>query len=235
MTTDRTYARAAGVLYLITFVTSIPALALKTPYLEGTVPADSSAVLWAALLEIALALSCIGTAVALYPIVRRVDPALALAFVGSRTLEAATIFAGVIALLALTTIRVAGADGASLVALHDWAFLLGPAVMSATNAAVLGTLMYRGRLIPRAIPIVGLIGAPILGASVVGVVLGAFDQVSTLGLLAALPVAAWELALGLWLVARGVAPTTDPTTIPDGNRGPSGLRETVTAGRRTTG
>jgi len=202
MTTDRRIALTAGLFYLATFATSFPALALKTAYLSGTATAATAA--WGAVLEIMLAATCVATAVVLYPVTRRVSETLALSFVISRTVEAVMILSGVLALMAVTTVRAANAAGIEgLVALHDWAFLLGPAVMSAVNGLLLGTIMLRGRLVPRVIPTVGLIGAPLLLASSVGVLFGAWTQTSPVGVLSALLIAAWELALGLWLTFKG--------------------------------
>jgi hypothetical protein len=204
---DRRLARWAGLLYLATFITSFPALALKTAYLDGGPSWLGSA---GAVLEIALAATCIGTALALYPITRRHSESLALGFVTSRTVEAVMILTGVLGLMATITLRGAGASDATAVALHDWAFLIGPAVMSAVNALLLGSVLYRARLVPRILPVVGLIGAPLLLASSVGVLFGLWTQTSTVGAIAAVPIAAWELGLGLWLIVKGVRPAGAP-------------------------
>ena len=169
MPSHRASAATAGALYLVTFATSFPALALKLPFLEGggsAVAAQSAAVL-----EILLALACIGTAVAMHPIGRRFSPTLAPGFVASRLLEASVIVTGVLALLSLTTTRAAPdpspAVDTALVAVHDWAFLIGPGFMAPVNALILGTLLFRHRLVPRVIPLLGLVGAhggPLAGA-----------------------------------------------------------------------
>jgi hypothetical protein len=99
------------------------------------------------------------------------------------------------------------AIGHSLVAMHNWASLLGPGVMSGVNALLLGSLMYRSRLVPRAIPIMGLVGAPLLLASDLGTIFGLFGQFSTPGGALALLVAAWEFSLGVWLVVKGFKPS----------------------------
>jgi hypothetical protein len=200
MSTDRRLALAAGILYLVTFATSIPALALKTPFLDGT--ADASMLPLAATLEIVLALACVGTAVTLFPIVRRTHEPLALGFVASRTLEAALVLLGVVALLALPALS--GEARTALVAVHDQAFLVGPGLLPAVNALLLGTALLRGRLVPRVIPIVGLIGAPLLVASALGTMAGLLDQVSPIAGLLALPIALWEFSIGVWLIVRGV-------------------------------
>lgn len=207
MTVHRKLAVVIGALYLLTFATSIPALLLKRSFLQG---GGLAALHWAVILEIALALACIGTAVAFYPIGRRHDPVLALGFVASRTLEASAVLTGIIALLAVDSVRgasQAGGDGeaveTALVAVHDWAFLLGPGLLPAVNAALFATLLYRARLVPRIIPLVGLIGAPLLALSAIGTILGVNDQVSPLAGLAALPIALWEFGIGAWLIVRG--------------------------------
>ena len=204
MTPYRRLSLIAGVLYLVTFATSFPALALKTGFLAGGNPALAA---WGAVIEIGLAASAVGTALALYPITRRVSESLALSFVVSRTVEGVMILSGVLAVMSLVTVRAAGTIAEvdqALVAWHDWTFLLGPAFMSAINALLLGTILYRARLVPRIMPLVGLLGAPLLLASSVAVLFGAWTQTSPIGAAAAIPIALWELSLGLWLIFRGV-------------------------------
>ena len=208
MSTHRRTAAIAGVLYLLTIVTSIPALVLKSPVLAGTVSADALAgARLAMVLELVLAVACVGTAVVLHPVLRRYSEALSLGFVVARTVEAATIVLGMIAVLALGTREPAtGAAGPVLVAVHNWAFLIGPGLIPAVNALCLGTVLFRARLVPRIIPTVGLIGAPLLIASALATIAGHLDQVSTLAGALALPIAAWELTLGLWLTVKGFRP-----------------------------
>ncbi len=212
-------ARIAGALYLVTFATSIPALLLKGPVLDDPhfILGSSSehGVLWAGFLEVILAIACVGTAVVLYPIARRQSETAALGFLAARVLEAAIIVVGVISLLSIVTLRqqmagVAEVDeaalvtlGAGLVAIHDWTFLLGPGLIPAVNALCLGYVMYRSRLIPQVIPLVGLIGAPLLAVSATATLFGLYDQVSPYAAIAALPIAFWELSLGIWLVTMG--------------------------------
>lgn len=216
----RNHARAAGIFYLITFAASIPAGFLvlgpvldDTRYIVGE-GADSQ-VLLGGLLEFVNALACIGTAVAVFPVVKRFSESLALGFVMSRMLEAAVIMTGVVSLLAVVTLRqdyagVAGTDpatltatGRALVAVRDWSFLFGPGMMPAINAILFGTLLYRSRLVPRVIPAVGLIGAPLLLTASVLTLFGLNSQTSAWSGLATLPVAAWELSVGLYMTLKG--------------------------------
>ena len=200
MTRTRRLAFIAGALYLLTVVTSIPALVLKDPVLAAPSAAGATSLQWAAALEFVLALACIGTAVALFPVVRRVDEATALGFVGARTLEAAIIMIGVIAMLG---VLVAGPATPALVTTHDWAFLLGPGTIPGVNALLLAPLLLRAGLVPRILPIMGMIGAPLLLVAAVGVLFGVIDQVSPVGVLSALLIAAWEIGLGFWLMVKG--------------------------------
>jgi hypothetical protein len=226
MSSLRKTAFVAGALYLITFATSIPARVLYGPvrndpnYILGPGTADTQ-VLFAGFLDVMLALACFGTAVALYPVVKRQNEGVALGFVGSRTLEAAIIVAGVVSLLSVVTLRQAGAGpdavatGQALVAMYDWTFLFGPGFMAAVNALLLGSLMYRSGLVPRIIPLAGLIGAPILLVSDTATLFGLWGQTSVPALIAVLPVALWEFSLGVWLVVKGFKPspiTADMTT-----------------------
>lgn len=215
--TDRNAALLAGVLYLITFV-SIPALLLVGPALDGQYVLSAGSdnrVLLGGVLETVTALACIGTAVALYPVLRRQNETLALGFVTARVFEAALIMAGLVSLLAVVTLRQeAGgteaaspgalvAVGQSLVAVKDWTFLLGPGIMPAINALLLGTLLYRSGLVPRILPLIGLAGAPLLLISSTATMFGLNEQVSVLSAFAGLPIATWELGLGIYLVVKG--------------------------------
>lgn len=194
---NRRHTLTAGILYLVTFA-AIPAQLLYGPLKAGT-QASMTAAHWGALLEVVVALACIGTAVALFPVVRRVGEARALGFVGARTLEAAMIFMGVALMLTL----MAHPDDRGLLTTYDAAFLLGQSLMPGINALLLGSLLYQARLVPRVIPLVGLIGAPIHLTAVVLTLFGVVSPLSPVTALAALPIAAWEFALGVYLVVKG--------------------------------
>ena len=231
----RRTALTAGVFYLITFV-SIPTLALYGPvknhrdWILGS--GSHTPVLVGGFLEVIVALAGIGTAVTLYPVVKRQNEGVALGFVTARVLEAALIFTGVVSLLSLVTLRqdlgaAAGANaaalvttGASHVAVYNWTFLLSQSLMPGINALLLGSLLYRSRLVPRIIPALGLIGAPLLIASVFATLLGGIKLGSPL--FAALPVAAWEFSLGVWLVAKGFRPCPITAEIAAASTPPAG-------------
>jgi hypothetical protein len=187
-------ARVAGVLLVITFITSIPAqLILYAPvlhnpdYILGGGAADNG-VASGAFLELLLISANIGSAVVLFPVLKRVNGILALGYVTARVIESAFIAVGLLGLLTLVTLRqdlagAANADagslltvGKSLVALYDWTFLLGPGfVVGVGNGLILGYLMYRSRLVPRAMAVLGLIGGPLIIASGVAVLFGVIE------------------------------------------------------------
>jgi hypothetical protein len=221
MDSMRRTALVAGVFYLITFISSIPAVFLLDPVLSNpnyivSAGADTR-VIGGAFLDLVNALACIGTAVALFSVVKRQHEGLALGFVTTRMFEAAVIVIGVVSLLTVVTLRqsvAAGSDavslvtaGRSLVAIRDWTFLLGPSLMPGLNALLLGSLMYQSRLVPRVIPTLGLIGAPLLISSTVGTLFGINESVSAWTAVATVPIFLWELSLGVWMVVKGFNPS----------------------------
>lgn len=218
MSPSRRTALVAGLLYLVTVATSIPALILKEPVLSDPGLIDRGgdiALAWAGMLEIVMAAACVGTAIVLLPVLRPTSPTSGIGFLSARTIEAGLVLLGVIAMLALPALDAAartGASGDTLRAVHDGAFLLGPGLIPAANGLLLGSALYRSRLVPRVLPILAFIGAPLLIASAMATLFGAIDQVSGLAGAAALPIAVWEIGLGLWLTLRGFSAPRPPAT-----------------------
>ena len=213
-------ARLTGLMFLITYATSIPPVfafyvpALKDPAFILGGGFDMS-VSWGAILELLLILSNLATAIALYPVLKRRFPVLSLSFIGARIAESTFIAIGIIAVLALNTMRMQGAAdeaslavvGQALVALHDWTFNLGPGVVVGVgNGLILGYMMWKTRLVPRAMSILGLIGGPALLVAGAAVILGLIQAGSTPQIIATIPEFFWELSLGLWLLVRGFSP-----------------------------
>lgn len=201
----------AGVLYLLTFV-SIPTLALYSSLhsannIPGSGP-DTAAII-GGLLEIIVALAGIGTAIVLYPVLKRQSEGLALGLVASRILEASTMFVGVAFILSAVSCRqgAAGTEGLAashvLVSLYDHIFLLGQSFMPALNDLLLGLLLYRSRLVPRILSMIGIIGAFPLIAGYLAVLFGFIGQHDPLAGFAALLVALFEFSLGIYLVVKG--------------------------------
>jgi hypothetical protein len=204
----QTIARVTGVLFLITFVTSIPAYFFLVPVLDDPryiVGGGADArVSFGAFLELMLIIANIGTAVVLYPVVKRVNEILALGYVTARIVECAFIAVGILSLLTVVTLRqgaAAGADGGSLVtagkslvALHEWTRQLGPGfVVGVGNGLMLGYLMYRSRLMPRGMAVLGLVGGPLIIVTGVAVLLGVLEE-GGVWQVAVIPEFFWELS-----------------------------------------
>ncbi len=163
-------------------------------------------------LEIIVALAGIGTAVVLFPLLKKQNETLALGLVASRVLEAATIFLGVAFLLTVVTLRKDGVGpdalltSRTLVILYNRIFLLGQSFMPAVNDLLLGTLLYQSRLVPRSLSRIGIVGGPVLIAGWLAVIFGLVGQHAPVAGLSALPVAVFEFSLGVWLVVKGFNP-----------------------------
>jgi hypothetical protein len=218
----RRTSRAAGILYLVTFV-SVPTLMVFQPVRDGAAfvlgAGSDTGVLWGAFSEVVVALAGIGTAVVLFPVAKRVSETAALGFVAARVVEGSLIIFGVVGIHTLVTLRddvagTAAADqgslvttGHTLVATYDWTFLLSQSLMPVFNALCLGYVLYRSGLVPRVLPTLGLLGAPLLLASDIAIFFGVYDRMAPIAAFAALPIAAWEFSLGVYLTVKGFRPS----------------------------
>jgi hypothetical protein len=224
MDADQRIARIFGVLFIMTFITSIAALALFQSVLDD--PAGyiagggkDSQIYLGAFLEFLLVLSNVGTAVVLYPIVRRQDELLSIGYVAARIIESVFIAAGIIFILGVVTLRQDSPDAAdlavSLAALKDWTFLLGPGmIVPFGNGLILGYLMYRSELVPRPWPWLGLIGGPLLLLGNIGVLFDWWDQTGLVNVLV-VPEFVWEAFLGIYCAIWGFrrdSPVLSPRT-----------------------
>lgn len=217
MTASRKIALVAGVFFILTFVSSIVGLILYDPVLNDAKfviggGADTQ-ISMGAFLEIILCISNIGCAVTLYPILKFQSEGWALGYVASRTMESAIISVGIISLLSVVTLNqdFVGVDAPSyliaaksLVAVHDWTFLLGPAYLAALgNGILLGWLMYKSELVPKKLAMFGLVGGPLLLICATLVLFGAFDQQSGISFLLTIPEIIWEAGVGIYMTFKG--------------------------------
>jgi len=217
---DQKRARVFGVLFLITFVTSIPALALYQPVLDDPAgyiagAGQNNQIVFGALLELLLIIANIGTAVVIFPILRRQNEELSLGYVTARLFECAFILVGVVAVLGIVTLQkeAAGANEGTvaytLAAIKDWTFLLGPGwVVGWGNGLILGYLMYKSGLVPRRMTWLGLVGGPLIIFSGTLVMFGVADAGGALQGLATIPEGLWELSLGLYCTVKGFRPSS---------------------------
>ena len=218
MSPTRRISFAFGVLFLVTFVTSIPALLLYQPVLDDPVGyvtngGSDNQIFFAAFLELLLIIANIGTAVVIYPIVKRQNHILALSYVAARIVECTFILVGILAVLSIVTLAqqdAGGDEGAiayTLAALKDWTFILGPGfVVGWGNGLILGYLMYSSGLVPRRLAMFGLVGGPLIILSGILVMFGVFDQGGTGQSLATIPEFIWELGLGIYATVWGFRP-----------------------------
>jgi hypothetical protein len=229
MDSARRIAVVAGVLFIAAAVAAIAGLALYGPVLHDphyvvTASGGDARVLGGAFCEVILAISVIGTAVTLFPVIKWQNEALALGYVAGRIVEAVVIVVGIISLLSVVTLRqdFAGAGGGAklagmvalgqaLVAVHNWTFLFGPGFAIGLNTLMLAYLMYRSGLVPRLIAVIGLAGGPLMFASSAAVLFGLYPQLSAWGAIAAVPVFTWEMSLAVWLLVRGFMPARNAT------------------------
>ena len=221
MSPTRRIAAVTGVLFLITFITSIPAKLLYDSvlnhpgYMAGA--GSNTRLLLAAFLELILIIANIGTAVVLFPVLKRQSEAASLGYVTARVMECAFIAVGILSVLAIVTLRqdAGGAGvgslsavGRSLVAIHDWTFRLGPGfVVGVGNGLLLGYLMYRSGLVPRGMALLGLIGGPLIIASGTAVLFGGIQAGGAAQTIATVPEFLWELFLGIYLTVKGFRPS----------------------------
>ncbi|MGH2685128.1 MAG: DUF4386 domain-containing protein [Actinomycetota bacterium] len=234
-------------MFIATFVTGIAARFLFVDGLGATwqdmrfIPGAGSdtPMKVGAIFEFLLIIANIGTAVVLYPIVKRQSEKLALGYVTARIVESTFILVGLLSLVAALTVRqdLAGTSGAeaasliatgkSLVSTYEWAFLFGPGlVVGFGNGLMLGYLMYRSGLVPRGMAMLGLIGGPMLIVSFGLIFFGVYENGSAPSALMVLPEIAWEASLGIyaaWKGFRRVPITADGSSVASGNGGKPAL------------
>jgi hypothetical protein len=230
-------ARIVGVLFLITFITSIPALWAFQPVLDDPAgyiagAGSDNRIFLGAFLELLLIVANVGTAVVLFPILRRQNEILSLGYVTARLVECTFIAIGLVTVLAVVSLGQdpasaatvgqdaagsgagAGAVGVALAAIKDWTFILGPGfIVGLGNGLILGYLMYRSGLVPRKMAVLGLVGGPLLCLSGIAVLFDLFQQGGTGQGIATIPEFLWELSLGIWLTLKGFdrSPILEPT------------------------
>jgi hypothetical protein len=212
MADDQRHGRIFGVLFIITFLTSIPALGLFQPVLDDPVgyitgDGNDNQIYLGALLEFFLIVSAVGTAVVLYPIASRYSETLAMGYVAARILESVFIAGGILFVLGVVTLRnelpVAEEAAYTLAALKDWTFLFGPGFFPLGNGLLLGYLMYRTGLVPRRMAWVGMIGGPLLFIVGVGVLFDWLEAGGTVHSLATIPEFVWEAFVGIYCAIFG--------------------------------
>jgi hypothetical protein len=220
MNSNRKRAIVIGLLFIAAAVFSILGLASYGPILNNpdymiAGPTSENQLVLGAIFELLTAAAVAGTAITFFPILRKRNESAALGYAGFRLLEAVLIIMGLVSLLALLSLRqayVSGAlvDGPSLQtadellrSVHAWAFIIGPNFMLGINTLLYSYLLYRMRIVPRAIAVLGLVGAVSIFVAALLEMFGIIAQTSVQGIMLALPVATYEMTLAIYLIVKG--------------------------------
>jgi hypothetical protein len=220
MNSNRKTAKIVGVLFILAAVAAVIGLNLYNPILNGPDyllkgSEHANQVILGAVMELILVVSAVGTATTMFPLLRQYNETIALWHVCFRFLEAIIITVGVISVLSLLTLSqefvAAGAPDSSsfhssgiiLQAIHDWTFMLGPLFMLGINTVMYSYIFYKTKLVPRFISILGMTGASCVFICSLFVMFGVFPQISFWGAVLAVPVAANEMILAVWLLVKG--------------------------------
>ncbi|HEX9036957.1 MAG TPA: DUF4386 domain-containing protein [Ktedonobacterales bacterium] len=231
-TKDRKAAIVVGLLFITATVANVLSTSLTSPlvnapdYLAG-LPAHETQVRVGALLALIPAVGSASIAIALYPVLKRYHAGLALGAVGFRLIEAVFYVVDIIGLLALVTLGQAlaraGAPGDSyaqtigslIEAGRQWAtYVFGVSAFS-LGALMYYAVLYQTRLIPRWLAGWGIVAVAGSLTAAVGILFG-LAPYSLPMIILVLPIAIQEMALALWLVAKGFAApaiTTGPALV----------------------
>lgn len=214
---DRSNASITGIFFITAAVTSIAGLILYDPILNHTDfltagPEHQTQIITAAVFEALLACSAIGTAIMLYPYLKKHNESLGLGYVLFRTLEVLFILIGTMSMLALLSLGLSspGTENADLQSvgemlqrMYRWTLLLGPNLMLGINTSIYSYVLYKTGLVPSWISILGRIGGLLVFIVAFLEMYGLVDQLSIWGMLFALPIFAYEMSLAVRLIAKG--------------------------------
>ena len=217
----RRIATFTGWLWIITFVTSIPARFIfyapvrdEPNYVTGAGDLALAALATGAVFELILIIANVGTAVVPYSVHKRYSEVGAVAYVTARVMESVFIAIGILGILAIVTLRQDAPSGATpalgqgLEAVYEWAFRIGPGFfVGVGNGLILGYMMYKSGLVPRWMAMFGLVGGPLIILMGVLVIFDVIDPGTDAGMaiqgLMTIPEAFWELSLGFYLAFKG--------------------------------
>ncbi len=232
MTSNRNTSITSGILFIIATVTAIIGLImydpiLNDPYYITKANSKETRVLWGAFFEITLAFTVIGTSIMLYPILRKYNESMALGTVCFRLLESTLIIIGILSLLAIVTLNHGILKennpnmsayliaGKLLLAIHNWTFLYGPNLALGPSTLMTAYLLYKSKLVPRSISILGIVGGPLISVCALLVTFGAFNQLCFWGIVMAVPVFVYEMSLAVWLLIKGFNSTSETYEVSD--------------------
>jgi hypothetical protein len=220
MNTNRQNATIVGILFILATVSAILGLYFYQPILSGADylingAAHKNEIALGALMELVLVVTAIGTAIALFPVLKPYGERIALGHLFFRFLEAAVILTGIVAILSLSTLSQAyvaadAADattyhalGSLLHAVYKWTSMLGPLFFLGVNTLMYSYLLYKSKLVPRWLAVFGLFSATTVFAAALVVLSGIAIQLSTPVLLMVAPIGIFEMVFAGWLIVKG--------------------------------
>jgi hypothetical protein len=237
MKSYRGNAIAVGVLFIACSAASILSIVplgatVGAPVDFAKLAGSDNAVVMTALIEFVWAATGMGIAIALYPVLRLFNPALALGSVVGRVVENVFVLVGALSLLALLTVsqQAAGSaasssfqvTGDALVAVRDWVHGFVAMIPFGIGSLMYSYVLYRSRLIPRWLSGWGFVGAAL---SLVATVYAGFTQdfgFTTVNSVLSAPIGLQEMVLAVWLIVKGfnlsavrsIAPSAVRSTTP---------------------
>jgi hypothetical protein len=220
MNNNRQNATIVGILFILATVSAILGLYFYQPILSGADylmngAAYKNQIALGVLMELILVCTAIGTAIALFPVLKPYGERIALGHLFFRFLEASVILTGIVAVLSLSTLSQAFVAanapdatvfhtlGSLLHAVYKWTSMLGPLFFLGVNTLMYSYLLYKSKLVPRWLAVFGLISATTVFCAALVVLSGIAIQLSAPVVLMAMPIFFFEMVFAGWLIVKG--------------------------------
>lgn len=217
---NKSNAKITGWLFIVAAVSSIIGLKLYDPILSDNnfiVSANNhyNQIIFGAINELILVASATGTGIMLYPLLKRYNESMGIGYLSFRMLEAVFIIIGLLSILTVLSISESYVDGAitdkanaqnlglSFISLHKWTFMLGPNFMLSINTFIYSFVFYKTKIIPSNLARLGLLASFLIMTAAILELFGVIQQISTWGILLALPIALYEMTLAIYLITKG--------------------------------
>ena len=217
---NKSNAKITGWLFIVAAVSSIIGLKLYDPILSDNnfiVSANNhyNQIIFGAINELILVVSATGTGIMLYPLLKRYNESMGIGYLSFRMLEAVFIMIGLLSILTVLSISESYVDGAitdkanaqnlglSFISLHKWTFMLGPNFILSINTFIYSFVFYKTKVIPPNLARLGLLASFLIMTAAILELFGVIQQISTWGILLALPIALYEMTLAIYLMTKG--------------------------------
>ncbi len=214
-------AKVTGWLFIAAAISSIIGLKLYDPILTDknfvvSASQNSSNVIFGAISELVLLATATGTGIMLFPLLKRYRETIGLAYLSFRILEVVFISIGLVSILTALSISehytngiIQNKDDAqnlmmTFIYLHKWTFMIGPNFMLAINTFLYSYVFLRTEAVPIALSRLGIGASFLIMTAAIIELFGIIEQLSTWGILLALPIALYEMTLAIWLIVKGI-------------------------------